>query len=599
MEGNYRAVRLIRNRQYPTYQLRAAMSSGRTTPRQGLRLAALITLEWLAKRLGPAAPDHLLQLPAPSEFCQAEDCCLTSFQIQAGFSVDVVALPSQGVWALHITEPDLGSDPGNPEQSRQAVPGRVIETNIGYRVLGKQLECGFQTVISDPEGTEPQAEVYRLAVVRQLMEHPQFGLRQIAPLSADLTPMDSVAQLKGMMELWRSGENQLPCVVFAPPPDGKELRMPIDLPAGFPPLPGIPARRDPEPPAPAYDAAGFARSCMAFCRTWQLSDEMLERFREKTGLGVEPGDIAVLEPACFGGSARVLPYRVNEGRRRECLAGLREVMHAYPRGRTVDFGPVCFVPLARQMQLDQSRDELDRSRQADEDWSQRLERERRQWQADLAQKEETIRQMSEQLRRQREYQNRLEQEKEQLRQEQARALDGLRLELEEQRAKTDYLRRKLSQPKEHSQISSWVETTFPNRLMLHPRAVALLEDRSARSVNVQLICDALDFLATDYWDCRYRRISGEERDIRCSEKYGRPFEVKRTGASTIEFTPAEYKVKYFPGAKGKPVESALDYHLRVGNDPENLLRIYFLHDDQKQLIVVGSLPRHLRAVTIQ
>lgn len=42
----------------------------------------------------------------------------------------------------------------------------------------------------------------------------------------------------------------------------------------------------------------------------------------------------------------------------------------------------------------------------------------------------------------------------------------------------------------------------------------------------------------------------------------------------------------------------MDYHLSVGNDPENLLRIYFLHDDGKQLIVIGSLPKHLKAVNI-
>ena len=47
------------------------------------------------------------------------------------------------------------------------------------------------------------------------------------------------------------------------------------------------------------------------------------------------------------------------------------------------------------------------------------------------------------------------------------------------------------------------------------------------------------------------------------------------------------------------MDSDLEYHLRVGNDPESLLRIYFLHDDEKKLLVVGSLPRHLRAVTIK
>ena len=51
--------------------------------------------------------------------------------------------------------------------------------------------------------------------------------------------------------------------------------------------------------------------------------------------------------------------------------------------------------------------------------------------------------------------------------------------------------------------------------------------------------------------------------------------------------------------QGSPVDCPLDFHLRVGNDAEYLLRIYFLHDDKKKRIVVGSLPRHLRVVTIK
>ena len=86
---------------------------------------------------------------------------------------------------------------------------------------------------------------------------------------------------------------------------------------------------------------------------------------------------------------------------------------------------------------------------------------------------------------------------------------------------------------------------------------------------------------------------------RCSQKYGRPFEVKPTGKTTIEFTPNEYKIKYFSDAQGRTIDSDLDYHLGVGNDPENLLRIYFLHDDDRKRIVIGSLPHHLRAVTIK
>ena len=86
---------------------------------------------------------------------------------------------------------------------------------------------------------------------------------------------------------------------------------------------------------------------------------------------------------------------------------------------------------------------------------------------------------------------------------------------------------------------------------------------------------------------------------RCSEKYGRPFDVSPVGQATIEFTPSEYRIKYFRNVQGKEQDSDLNYHLRVGNDSENLLRIYFLHDDEQRVIVVGSLPDHLRSVKIQ
>ena len=114
-----------------------------------------------------------------------------------------------------------------------------------------------------------------------------------------------------------------------------------------------------------------------------------------------------------------------------------------------------------------------------------------------------------------------------------------------------------------------------------------------------LICDALDYLATDYWEMRYLQIPKNVALTRCGEKYGRPFDVKPTGQITIKYAPGEYRIKYYRDAQGKEIDSDLDYHLRVGNDPKNLLRIYFLHDDAQQRIIIGSLPDHLTTVLIQ
>ena len=140
---------------------------------------------------------------------------------------------------------------------------------------------------------------------------------------------------------------------------------------------------------------------------------------------------------------------------------------------------------------------------------------------------------------------------------------------------------------------------FSDRLILHSKAVSRMLTRSNQCASVDLICDALDFLATDYWEMRYLQIPRDVMLTRCSEKYGRPFDISPVGQATIEFTPSEYRIKYFRNAQGKELDSDLNYHLRVGNDSGNLLRVYFLHDDEQKLIVVGSLPDHLRSVKIQ
>lgn len=219
--------------------------------------------------------------------------------------------------------------------------------------------------------------------------------------------------------------------------------------------------------------------------------------------------------------------------------------------------------------------------------------------SDLLQTEDKIEELTRQTGSLKRYQAELERDKETLRRQQEEEALKYQLQLCKKDEEIAYLQRKLTQPTNHEEIAEWVSKTFDGKLLMHQKAVALLEDKSAKTVQVSLICDALDFLATDYWDYRYSRISRDEMNTRCSEKYGRPFEIKPTGNMTVQFTPAEYKIKYFLGARGKPVESALDYHLCVGNDMENLLRIYFLHDDDKKLLVIGSLPRHLRAVSIQ
>ena len=605
MKKSYRVVKLLKNRLYPTYQLYGVMNNRKTSPQDGLRLGALTTLDWLKSRLGPdGLSGELSEIPDSARYKEVTDDCLTSFHISSGFVIDVVSLPDKGLWTLQITEPDLGSDPGNPQQARPAVPGRVIETNIGFCIAGQALECGFQTLISDPVGTAVPAEVYRLSPVRRLLEHPAFGLRQVVPLENRLCTVQTQAQLKTLLSVWRSGDNQMPSVVFTqvheeePPARLAEPGFGVSS-ARLPGLLPLPHTETVTAKDPPYDMAAFSVRGAGFCRTYLLPDRMRRQFSDQISYPVGPGDIVVLEPAVFGGQLQVLPFKPSRQRQEETLAALWERIGSYPREKMVSFGRIVFLSAAREALMHHVETAVQNTDAVSNQWAQKLERLKVSWETELAAQQERLQGLASQLNSQRQYIARLEEEKAALREKVREADERCRLRLEAQTGQLEYLKRKLNQPARHEDIPAWAAEHFSGRLLVHPRAVGLLQEKSAQKVNVRLICDALDFLATDYWARRYEQITTEEMNTRCSQKYGRPFEVKPTGSTTVEFTPGQYKIKYFPGCQGKPVESPLDWHLGVGNDPENLLRIYFLHDDEKRLIVVGSLPTHLRAVKIR
>ena len=619
MPDSYRYVRLLKNRLYPTFQLHAFMANDKTEPRDGLRLAALTTMHWLKSRLGDAAPDSWSDLPSPDRYLTATDADLPSLYLNQGFVINLVSMPEQGMWTLQITEPDLGSDPGNPDQKRPTVPGRIFETNIAFRITGRQVECGFRTVVSDPEGTTPEAEVYRTTVVRLLMEDPAFGLKQVTDIPMKPIRLKNSSDVKTMLWVTHHAENQLPAVIFTQTAEERAAAPTLPVPGRLrfddSPPPGldlgvIEAYKTREKPAkpgktetgyadPPYDLDKFCYYTFAHCRTYILEQAAGKGFTSQSGIRFAPGDTIIMYPTALGGGERVIGYKTPEAPWDDSIRALELGVKEALKTRDVDFGGIVFLSGAREHLL-RITDELTSGAElADARFRAEIEQLTAYWKNEIAQKDLAIEAAAEQLRRQKEYSARLEDEKSALREEFALERETLRAETDRHLATIEFLKRRYDQPDSYDGIEAWVGEHFSDRLLLHPKAVARMLTRANQCAAVELVCDALDYLATDYWEMRYLRLPQEIALTRCAEKYGRPFEVKPTGQVTIEYTPAEYRIKYFRDSQGRERDSDLDYHLRVGNDPENLLRIYFLHDDERQLIVVGSLPDHLRAVKIR
>lgn len=617
MPTDYRTVRLMKNRLYPTYQLHAVMAARKTTPENGLKIGALTILDWVRHRLGTGVPEEL-NAPLPEEYAAFPAGNLHSFHTNEGYVIDIVSLPAQGVWTMQIVEPDLGSDPGNPDQRRAAVPGRVIESNISFTISNGELHCGFRTMISDPMDIAEKCEVYRPAFVRLLADNPQFGLRQVAPLTQTVSRVETMEQLRQLAALHKNPACHLPVVVFtqvmktaeltpfdiAPEDIPPDMRISVSSrPIRLPNLPELPQKMDilgPKTPTdPAFDLAAFAKSGLGYCRTVLLTDEMRTRFAAMTGHKLAPGDTLYWESESLGGAAEQFPYPPSTASREKLLAALMSRGRSHTRERDLSLAPCVFVAEAKRREQAEAQNLLRRSAEAEARFKEKLERETAACHGQMDALREEKDRLLDQLDRAKQYRQRLESEKDELKQQLALAEEKLRHKTIQDREEVAYLRRCLDRPAEHAQVTDWVQRHFSSRVLIIPKAADMLCEKGAREISLPLICDALDFLATDYWANRFERLPWHAVLDSCSRKYGRPFEVSSIGEMTIQFTPAQYKIKYFTNAQGKKRETALDQHLKVGNDPENLLRIYFTLDEDKKLIVVGSLPRHLKAVTIR
>lgn len=212
MKDIHSIVKLLKNHLYATYQLYAVMANKKLSPEEGLKLGALTVIAWVCHRLGDDIPEEL-QVPNPEEYASFDITKLTSVHLNYGFVIDIISLPEKGMWSLQITEPDLGSDPGNPNQWRKPVAGRILETDVAFVINGKELEVGVKTIISDPENTH-KADVYRPAFVKKLYNNPDFGLKHIIPIVPRLHYINNQEQLKNALQLYHNPDNQLPLLFF-------------------------------------------------------------------------------------------------------------------------------------------------------------------------------------------------------------------------------------------------------------------------------------------------------------------------------------------------------------------------------------------------
>jgi len=139
----------------------------------------------------------------------------------------------------------------------------------------------------------------------------------------------------------------------------------------------------------------------------------------------------------------------------------------------------------------------------------------------------------------------------------------------------------------YDELADWADRHLAGRLVLLPRAIR--EAKDALFEDVGLVGRALLYLAGPYRDVRLRGrgAAGEAHD-RALEALGL---VNDAVGEDATYHRDRFRVDW----RGQ--KRLLDQHLKNGGntrDPKRCLRIYYFWDEGEQLVVVGSLPGHIR-----
>lgn len=149
-------------------------------------------------------------------------------------------------------------------------------------------------------------------------------------------------------------------------------------------------------------------------------------------------------------------------------------------------------------------------------------------------------------------------------------------------------------PDTYDALPSWVDEQFADRMLLLTRAKRSL--KSAVFNDPKLVFSCLQMLAREYWELRTATQESYNAAKRAYEKRREELgvtEAASIASSRLGEVREQYTVNYTIGQSSRQV---LDRHLRGGADTKDdryCLRIYFLWDEARNVVVVGHLPSHL------
>lgn len=141
--------------------------------------------------------------------------------------------------------------------------------------------------------------------------------------------------------------------------------------------------------------------------------------------------------------------------------------------------------------------------------------------------------------------------------------------------------------KKAAEFEEWAERHLAGRLVLLPRAIR--DAKGALFQDWELVGRALLYLAGPY---RTMRIEGGPERLEAHDRALAALGLENSSVGgDLQHHADRFRVDWRNGKR------LLDQHVKNGGntrDPTRCLRIYFFWDEEEQLVVIGSLPSHIR-----
>lgn len=516
-------------------------------------------LEWLSKKEPHLLPNPFWLMPS---FRKEEQ----------GQVLEVVSLHHRSIWAARLTHPDVGLG-----EEFKPVAGRSWTTDVSVVSVGGQVRFGIEVFASTLNPEAPQPVFIRPGVIRSLCE--SVGLAQVRPLDGKPWTLESAEDLDALEILLADPDRDLAVLVVSQP-DSRHWTGPG------------------EAPETLLDCDKLAGKTIGYSQVVKLPFSLAFEWTKRVGKAWSVFDGAVrtympgldferdsLSAHPLALKDRILAYSSDDSQGPEAFLDflvkkLRVTMPRVP----FSWKPLVFVSDARVIEAEERAKETlggeacadcqkqyDLQAEALKDKIRSAEEEAEKW---LQAAEDYLRDLDYHRHQTHILQSTVEALRARLEAGTGKSLDG-----------------EIPIPDNYEAMPDWVDEHLAGRLVFLPRAARAVKD--AVYQDIPLVYSGLLLLANDYRNMRLglEEDGMEKFEARCEEL------GLRFGGSMTEVAVGEYEDEYFvPYPVGSGLKRMLEFHLRRGNsrDERQCLGIYFFWDEQARLVVVGSLPAHLR-----